>query len=214
VRLVQALKLIPFPLKAPAEQTSLKTLEQLNSPCSVCPCESNVRETLSFQLATLRVLFKWIKYKYIKGNVFSVRNTVGWNMTFYSLVERYRRFGQHTASLKSTIFWDVTPCSPLSQPTFRRKISPPSSGSKNKLSKKLTWKVIILRPWRWRRCSSETSVDSQRTTWRYIQEDGTLHNHRCEYLSSYILPPCSESKSKQQDHVFSVTSDSALQMNR
>jgi hypothetical protein len=34
-------------------------------------------------------------------------------------------------------------------------------------------------------CSSETSVDSQRTTWRYIQEYGTLHNHRCENLKPY-----------------------------
>jgi hypothetical protein len=31
-------------------------------------------------------------------------------------------------------------------------------------------------------CSSETSVDIQRTTWRYIPEDSTLHNHRCENL--------------------------------
>jgi hypothetical protein len=30
-----------------------------------------------------------------------------------------------------------------------------------------------------------TSVDFQRTTWRYIPEDRTLHNHRCENLSSY-----------------------------
>jgi hypothetical protein len=33
--------------------------------------------------------------------------------------------------------------------------------------------------------SSETSVDIQRTTRRYIPEDGTLHNHRCENLKSY-----------------------------
>jgi hypothetical protein len=35
-------------------------------------------------------------------------------------------------------------------------------------------------------CSSETSVASQRTTRRYIPEDSTLHNHRCENLKSYI----------------------------
>jgi hypothetical protein len=34
-------------------------------------------------------------------------------------------------------------------------------------------------------CSSETTVDTQRTTRRYIPEDGTLHNHRCENLRSY-----------------------------
>jgi hypothetical protein len=34
-------------------------------------------------------------------------------------------------------------------------------------------------------CSSETSVGFQRNTRRYIPEDGTLHNHRCENLKSY-----------------------------
>jgi hypothetical protein len=34
-------------------------------------------------------------------------------------------------------------------------------------------------------CSSETSVDTQRTTWRYIPEDGILHNHCCENLKSF-----------------------------
>jgi hypothetical protein len=35
-------------------------------------------------------------------------------------------------------------------------------------------------------CYSETSVDIQRTTRRYIPEDRTLHNHRCENLNSYM----------------------------
>jgi hypothetical protein len=34
-------------------------------------------------------------------------------------------------------------------------------------------------------CSSETSVDSQQTTLRYIPEDRTFLNHRCENLRSY-----------------------------
>jgi hypothetical protein len=33
--------------------------------------------------------------------------------------------------------------------------------------------------------SSETSVDFQWTTWCYIPEDGTLHNHCCENLKSH-----------------------------
>jgi hypothetical protein len=33
--------------------------------------------------------------------------------------------------------------------------------------------------------SSETSVNFQRTTRRYIPENGTLHIHRCENLKSY-----------------------------
>jgi hypothetical protein len=35
-------------------------------------------------------------------------------------------------------------------------------------------------------CSHETSVDFQRTTWRYIPEDRTLYAYRCENLKSYI----------------------------
>jgi hypothetical protein len=35
-------------------------------------------------------------------------------------------------------------------------------------------------------CSSEMSVDTQRTTRRYISEDGTLHNYVCENLKSNI----------------------------
>jgi hypothetical protein len=34
-------------------------------------------------------------------------------------------------------------------------------------------------------CSSETSVNFQQTTWGYILEDRTLHNHHCENLKSY-----------------------------
>jgi hypothetical protein len=37
-------------------------------------------------------------------------------------------------------------------------------------------------------CSSETSVDFQRITRRYIPEDSTLHNHRCENLKFYKIP--------------------------
>jgi hypothetical protein len=35
-------------------------------------------------------------------------------------------------------------------------------------------------------CSSETSVDFQRTTRRNIPVDRILHNNRCENLKSYI----------------------------
>jgi hypothetical protein len=35
-------------------------------------------------------------------------------------------------------------------------------------------------------CSPETSDDFQQTTRRYIPEDSTFHNHRCENLKSYV----------------------------
>jgi hypothetical protein len=36
-------------------------------------------------------------------------------------------------------------------------------------------------------CSPELSVDFQQTTRRYIPEDSTFHNHRCENLKSYTF---------------------------
>jgi hypothetical protein len=48
-------------------------------------------------------------------------------------------------------------------------------------------------------CSSETSVHFQRTTRRYIPEDGTLHNHRCENLKSYIMFACFSDTSHRLD---------------
>jgi hypothetical protein len=46
---------------------------------------------------------------------------------------------------------------------------------------------LIVTPWRWRRyVPPKMSVEFQRTTRRYIPEDRTLHNHRCENLKSYL----------------------------
>jgi hypothetical protein len=79
---------------------------------------------------------------------------------------------------KSTIFWDMTLCSPLSfnrrfEGTYRLHLQ----GRRNK-SSTLKMKAI---------CSSETSVETQCTTRRHIPEDDTLHNHHCENLKSYKL---------------------------
>jgi hypothetical protein len=82
------------------------------------------------------------------------------------------------------------------QPTFRRNMSPPSSGS-NEQSEKQACNWVANRSQR-STClilvsrlayspilmleaiySSETSVDFQRTTHRYIPDDGTLHNNAC-----------------------------------
>jgi hypothetical protein len=35
-------------------------------------------------------------------------------------------------------------------------------------------------------CSPETSVEFQRTTRRYIPEERTINNHRCENLKLYL----------------------------
>jgi hypothetical protein len=85
--------------------------------------------------------------------------------------------------MKSAIFWDITPSSPFSVnrrfgATYRLHLQ----GRKNKLSKKPAWKQVanflaklifsILKMEAI--CSSETRVDTERTTRRYIAEDGIL----------------------------------------
>jgi hypothetical protein len=49
----------------------------------------------------------------------------------------------------------------------------------------LAWRT--LQSWRWRTYSSEASVDFQQATRRYIPEDRTFHNHRCENFKSNNL---------------------------
>jgi hypothetical protein len=54
--------------------------------------------------------------------------------------------------MKSTVSWDITPCSPLNVNrrfggTYRSR----SSGSKNKPSNKPAWKQVASRAWKWRR---------------------------------------------------------------
>jgi hypothetical protein len=66
--------------------------------------------------------------------------------------------------MRNTISWDITPC--VNRRWFLAQLN---------LSI-LKMEAI---------CSSETSVDTQRTTRRYIPGDGTLHNPRCENVKSY-----------------------------
>jgi hypothetical protein len=92
--------------------------------------------------------------------------------------------------MKSTILWDITPCSPLkvnrrfgvtspsssveSQPTFRRNMTPPSElclpPDFTLVSCSAYFSTLKMEAM----CSSETSFGFRRTTRRYIPED-TLH---------------------------------------
>jgi hypothetical protein len=82
--------------------------------------------------------------------------------------------------MKSAIFWDITPCTPLSvNRCFEGTYHLHLQGWENWFSKKPAWKQVAS-CWTFFTlkmeaiCSSETSVDTQRTTRRYISEDGTL----------------------------------------
>jgi hypothetical protein len=67
--------------------------------------------------------------------------------------------------MKSTILWDITPYSPLSV--------------NHLLSRWFLARLIFLTQKMEAICFSEMSVDTQRTTRRYIPEDGTLHLTYC-----------------------------------
>jgi hypothetical protein len=75
-------------------------------------------------------------------------------------------------------------------------MSPPSSGSKNKPSKKNSFftrfhagflRGLFFGLEDGGDVFFKTLVDFQRTTLRYIPEDRALHNHCCENLKSYIF---------------------------
>jgi hypothetical protein len=68
--------------------------------------------------------------------------------------------------MKSIIFWDITSCSPLS---FNRRF-----GGKYRLPLRWCVEPISSIPKMEAVCSSETSVETQRTARRHIPEDDTL----------------------------------------
>jgi hypothetical protein len=91
------------------------------------------------------------------------------------------------------IICDVTPCSRLKvnrcfggtyRPIFRVEASRALLPSFFTLVSCLAYfSILNMEATR----SSETSVDFQRTTRRYIAEDGTFPNHLCENLRSYLF---------------------------
>jgi hypothetical protein len=103
--------------------------------------------------------------------------------------------------MKSTNFWDITPCSLLSVKwrfggiyrlhlQGRKHINSAKNQGESRCLPPVFTLVSCLTYFSTLKmeatCSSETSVDTQQTTRRYIPEDGTLYNHRCENRKSYI----------------------------
>jgi hypothetical protein len=91
-----------------------------------------------------------------------------------------------TCKLKSTIFREITPCSLFS-------VNQSFGGTYllhlqcHLLSRWFLAQLIFSTLKMEAICSSETSVDTPQNTRRYIPEDGSLHNHRCEDLKSDVL---------------------------
>jgi hypothetical protein len=66
--------------------------------------------------------------------------------------------------MKSSIFWDITACSPLK---VNRRFCLPPSFTLVSCSAHSTLKIEVI-------CSSETSIDLQQTIRRFVPEDSTL----------------------------------------
>jgi hypothetical protein len=117
--------------------------------------------------------------------------------------------------MKNINFWDITPCSPLSVKlrfggTYRLHFQ----GRRNKFKKQASKQAEIsayrlLACWflavpissilkMEAICSSETSVYTQRTTWRYIPGVNTLHFFRYSLQSLWCIARCRRSKSPQR----------------
>jgi hypothetical protein len=84
------------------------------------------------------------------------------------------------------IFWDTTPFSPLKAilPTSMKQVA-----ASFMLVSCLAYSSTLNMEAKY---SFETSVDFQRTKWRYIPEDRNLHNHRSENLKPYKFTDVSE----------------------
>lgn len=126
--------------------------------------------------------------------------------------------------MKSSVFWDITPFSPLSHVMFQRDMLPPTLRLMNKPSKKQCERcelllAICFMP---ASCSayslslkveatglSETSITFHQTTQRYIPENRTPHwvTHLC-WVSSVKLLCRYESAIEVQIilHVYNVCS--------
>jgi hypothetical protein len=100
--------------------------------------------------------------------------------------------------MKSSVFWDETPCSQLK---FKRRFG----GQYSLYLQRRSISQVARSMWQEKQnisqisclayssilkmevtCSSEISVDFQRTTWRCIPEDRTFHKHR-DNLKSYKI---------------------------
>jgi hypothetical protein len=98
-----------------------------------------------------------------------------------------------------SLFWDITPCNLKSIDVSEEHVAE-LLASYMLLVFCLAYSSILMME----TCSSETSVDTQRTIWRYIPEDRTLHNHSCENIKSYNIPVNKTDKTYMSSHILSL----------
>jgi hypothetical protein len=110
--------------------------------------------------------------------------------------------GKTVSRTKSTIFWDIAPCSPM-------KVNRSFGGTHHlHLQGRRIRKICLLPVFTLVSCSvysstlkmeviyfSEVSVEFQRTIWCYIPKDIALHNHCFENIISYTVSKMSYTKS-------------------
>jgi hypothetical protein len=90
-------------------------------------------------------------------------------------------------SMKSTVFWDIAPYILLKVIRSFGETYLLQLGDRiiSRAFQQISCSDYTSTPKLEAICSSETSVDFQRTTRRYIPKYSTLHKHRCEKFNSY-----------------------------
>jgi hypothetical protein len=101
-------------------------------------------------------------------------------------------------SIKNSVFWDITRCSSVKiyqglEGTYRLHLQGQRTSQARNQQPRLAACFVLVSCFDYSStlklgpiCSSQTSVDFQRTTSPYIPEKRSLHSHRCENLKSSI----------------------------
>jgi hypothetical protein len=150
------------------------------------------------------LVFRWLAFRS------RVRGSYTLDFILYS---REQRTFLAKAVIKSSVFWDITPCTPLkvsrrfggkyrlhlqdwrishheadskfSSFAYSSILKMEATGSSEMSCFMLVFCLACSSTLKLETCSSKTSLDFQRTTQRCTPEHRTLHNYRCENLKSY-----------------------------
>jgi hypothetical protein len=126
---------------------------------------------------------------------FSTRSSVTNNIFIDGSMKDHTFYRTNDKYMKGTAFWNVTMCSPLK--VNRRCGGTYCLHSQSWICRarhhsachlsSCQYLAQLIRPWGWKRCSSETSCDFNRLHGVISQNISTLHNHHCKSLKSSEL---------------------------